>query len=893
VTDWHTHLRARLSSPNGDAAAEAESIEELAQHLAEREAEALAAGASPDDARHAALAEIADVQPLRDEILRRHRRPPAVTPPPGTRSPLAGVAHDVRYAVRLLVRNPGFALVSILTLGLGIGANSAVFSLVHGVLLKPLPYAEPDRLVGLFHLSRGERDVMSPPNFLDLRAQSRTLKTAAAYTEQGYTLTGAGEPVRLRGAQVTDGFFQVLGVPPLLGRPFARTENEPGHASVVVLSHGLWQQRFAGDRDLVGRTVILEGAPYTVVGVMPAGFAWPAAAQVWTPFEYDAAFTSTNRGGSYLEAIGRLKAGARVRDAASEAADIARRLEREYAGTNANVSFAVLPLQDAIVGDKRLALLALLGAVAFVLLIACVNVANLLLTRATRRSHEVAMRAALGAGRARVARQLLTESAVLASCGASAGLLIGYVLTGAFVALAPEGIPRLDEVALDGTVVGFTVLLTVATTLLFGAVPAWRLARVNLSYALKEGGRAGLSTAATSRLGSALVVAETALAVALVVGAGLLLASFTRLQLVDPGFRPANILTFQVSLPDSAYGDEPARAAFFDRLLSRVTTLPGVSAAGGVLLLPLSGDVYSFSCRIEGREPFPPGSDAALVTQVATPGYFRTLGIPLRRGRLFTDADTADSPQVMLISESAARRFFPNDDPIGKRITLGWKFGASGRNIGGVVVGIVGDVHELSLRDRQPPEAYVPHHQAPVSGMSLVARTTVPPLSAARTVERLVHELDADLPVVRVSTMEQRVGASVATHRFYTALLAAFACVALLLSAIGVFGVLSFLVAQRTREIGIRVALGCEPARVMLDVIWRAMTLAGLGLCAGLALALPLSRAIAGLLFETGSTDPAILAATIGLLAVVAFAASYVPARRATRVDPLVALRSE
>jgi putative ABC transport system permease protein len=893
VSDWNAYLRARLGSPGLDGATEADSIEELAQHLAEREAEALAEGASPDEARQAARAELTDLEPLRDEIQWRRRPPLSPPPPPAARRPLAGLAYDVRYAVRLLARNPGFALVAIFTLALGIGANGAVFSLVHGVLLKPLPFAEPDRLVALFHFSRGERGVMSPPNFLDLRAQSRTLQSAAAYTEQGYTLTGAGEPARLRGAQVTDQFFEVLGVPPLLGRALRREENQPGHASAVVLGHRLWQERFAGDRAVVGRTVILDGAPLTVVGVMPAGFAWPAAAQLWTPFEYDAPFTAINRGGWYVEAIGRLKAGATWREAATEAAGIAKRLEQEYPDSNTNLSFAVLRLHEAYVGDTRVSLLVLVGAVGFVLLIACVNVANLLLARASHRAHEIAMRAALGAGSGRLARQLLTESGVLAACGAAVGLGIGSLVTRGFVAFAPDDIPRLGEVALNGPVVVFTALVTMITALLFGAVPAWRLTRVDLAHTLKEGARTGLAGGHASRLRSALVVAETTLAVALLVGAGLLLASFTKLQRVNPGFRTGGILTFQLSLPESAYRDGPSRAAFFDHLLSRLRSMPGVRDAGGVLLLPLAGDFYNFTFSIDGRPPFPPGAGKALVTQVATPGYFRTLGIPLVRGRMFTDADSACSPQVMLISESVAREYFPNEDPIGKRIRLGWLMDEGRRNVGGEIVGIVGDIHEVSLRERQPAEVYVPHGQAPIGHLAMVVGTALPPLSLSRTVERVVHELDANLPVARLSTMEQRVAGSVATPRFYTALLAAFALVALSLAAIGVFGVLSFLVAQRTREIGIRMALGCAPGRVMAEVVGRAMALAAIGLCAGVALALPLSRVLAGLLFETTATDPVILAATVGLLAMVALAASYVPARRATRVDPLIALRSE
>ncbi|HEX7049883.1 MAG TPA: ABC transporter permease [Longimicrobiales bacterium] len=809
---------------------------------------------------------------------------------------------DIRYALRTLRRAPGFTAVAVLTLALGIGANTAIFSVVNGVLLHPLPYPEPDRLVGVYQLWQGDRAVMTPANFRDVRQQatgadgtsSPVLEEMAPYYRSDFTLTGSGDPVRLQGVEVGAGFFDVLGVAPVLGRTFRPDENEPGRTRVAILSHRLWQQRFGAEPEIIGRVIRLDGNPYEVVGVMPEGFSFPAERDVWTPIEYDAEFMSENsRGAWYLSVVGRLAPGVSEEQAASRVAAIGRRLEKAYPQVNTNVGMTVLSLHDAMVGDVRTALWVLLGAVGFVLLIACANVANLLLARAASREGELAVRAALGAGRGRLIRQLLTESLILGALGGAAGLLLAVWGTGFLVALQPRNVPRLDEVTVDGTVIAFTAAIALLTGLLFGLVPALQTARTELAATLREGGRGALAAKGSARVRNALVVAEMALAVILLAGAGLLINSFARLQRVDPGFRAEGALAFRLSLPGVAYNEESARAAFYDRLIERLEALPGVRSAGAIMALPLSGFSFTFTFNVEGREPAQPGSDQSLQTRVVTPGYFRTMGIPLLRGRAFTAQDRADAPQVVLISESAVRRYFPDEDPIGRRITLGWGRGPGRPNVGGVIVGVVGDVKQFELAEEQSAVVYVPHAQVPVGGMTLVVRTAVPPLTLAGAVRREVGALDADLPIAELRTLEQLVARSISQPRFYMLLLAVFAGVALALAAIGTFGVMTYAVAQRTREIGIRMALGADPGSVRRLVVGRALALAATGLGVGLLGALALTRLLGSLLYGVTATDPLTYGAVALTLIGVAFLAGYLPARGATRVDPTVALRAE
>lgn len=804
------------------------------------------------------------------------------------------VRQDVRYALRRLVKGPGFTLVAVLTLALGIGANSAIFSVVYGVLLKPLPFADPERLVAIYHLSEGHRTTMSGPNFVDVRALSTTLVDAAAFSRTRVILTGRGEPVRLDGAEVTTSFFDVLGVPAALGRTFRAEEGQPGHAKVAVLAYGLWQERFGGSPRVVGQTITLDGVSTEVIGVMPRDFAYPAGRVIWLPIEETESFTKTQRGAWYLTAIGRAKPSIPLDQVTAEVETIGKRLARQYADSNEGLDFTALPLHEATVGDVRKAVLVLFGAVAFVLLIACTNVANLLLARAATRESEMAVRSALGAGRLRLVRQLLTESVILAVLGGAFGLLFAIWGLDSLLSLKPEGIPRLTDVRIDPTVIAFTMSVSMVTGLLFGIVPAFHATPGSLAGTLKEAGRGPLTTRAGARVRGALVVGEMVLAVMLLAGAGLFVRSFTKLASVDPGFHAAQALTFELSLPDVRYEKEDQQLAFFDQLLPRLRSIPGVQRVAAVQALPLSGSNFVISFEVKGRPPVPPSQQPAMEIRVATPGYFETIGIPLKRGRLFTDDDRPGSPQVVLITESAARQYFPGEDPIGKTITLGWGRGKDKPRAGGQVIGIIGDVKDAGLDEAEPPELYLPYKQWPLQGMAVMLQTSVPPATVANAARRAVYATDPNMPVGNVRTLEEIVARSISQPRFYTLLLTLFAGVALILAAIGIFGVLSYAVAQRTREIGIRMALGAQGRTVRGLVVRQAMVLAFIGVALGTILALWLSRSlVAKMLFNTSPHDAGTYIAVATVLTVVALVASYVPARRATRVDPIVALRAE
>ena len=799
---------------------------------------------------------------------------------------------DVLYALRRLVKAPAFTLVAVATLALGIGANSAIFSVVDGVLLKPLPYPEPDRLVGVYHVADGHRAVMSGPNFTDIAKSATTLEGAAAISTGRAILTGEGEPTRLPIAEVSAAFFSVLRVRPELGRPFAATENTPGSTHVVILSHALWQQRFGGDAGVIGRRIMLDGVAKEVVGVMPAGFAYPDGREAWMPIEYDNNFVSKQRASWYLDVIARLRPNVTPQQSAAEVETLGRGLARQYPDADSEIGMSTYPLLDALIGDVRRAVFVLLGAVGFVLLIACTNVANLLLARAAARGSEMAVRSALGANRSRLVRQLLTESVLLSLIGAGAGLLLAVWGVDLLVRLKPAGIPRLDNVHVDATVIAFTVAIAIVTGILFGLVPAFNATR-GLSDTLKDGGRGAVGARGGSRVRAVLVMAELALAVMLLAGAGLLLRSFMKLEAVDPGFRIGPALTFDLTLPDARYKEDERQIAFFDQLLPRLRALPGVRGASAILGLPLSGLDIIISFQVQGRPPVPPSQQPAMQVRVATPDYFPNIGIPLKRGRLFTDDDRAGTARVVLISETAARQFFPGENPIGRTITLGWGRGPGKPRAGGEVVGIVGDVKDGGLNEASQPQIYLPYRQWPVGSMTVVVTTAVPPLSLTDAVRSSVYALDGNLPVSNVSTLDAVVAKSISQQRFYMLLLTMFAAIALVLAAVGIFGVLSYAVSQRTREIGIRMALGAQGRSVVGLVVRQAMLLVAAGIAAGLALGLSLSQTMTRMLFGVTPTDPATFAGVAVLLASVALLASYLPAWRATRVDPIVALRSE
>jgi putative ABC transport system permease protein len=813
-------------------------------------------------------------------------------PPVGV-TRMRGLLQDVRYGLRSLSRSPGFTLAAVATLAIGIGANAAIFSLVRAVLLRPLPFAQPERLVSLWESNEAKghsRMVASPPNYLDWKAQSRSFESMGAFVDSTLVAAepGRGKAQRLDGAAVTAGFFETLGVRPLHGRLFRESETSPGHPAVVVLGHGVWRRRFGADPGIVGRTLRLDGEPYEVVGVMPASFRFPEEADFWVPLTFPPD-VATQRGAHYLDVIARLRPGVTAAAAGAEIRAIADRLRLAYPRTNSGYTAVATPLAESLVGEVAPALEMLLGAIGLVTLVACANVANLLLARAARRQPEVAIRTALGAGRGRLVRQLLTESAVLAAMGGAAGLALAAVSLDSIVRLAPSSVPRLNEVRLDGGVLLFTAAWTVGSVAVFGLAPALAALRARPMNALRgHGADAG---GPPRRLGArqVLVVAQVALALVLSAGAGLLIRSLARLSSVDPGFRTESAVTYSLTLPEAGYPDESARGAFLDRLLVRMRSLPGVGSAGAVFGLPLTGASFSSSFRPVGAAAGDDEPSAQL--RVASRGYFEAMGIPILRGRGFTEADRRGSPIVILVSESAARKYFPAGDAIGKRLRFGARM--SDTRIEGEVVGVVGDVRDAELGAGPTPEFYGSLEQATADEFHVVVRSSTPPDRIATSVRAAVADLDPELAVTGLSTLDEVVRRSVARPRFMVQLLLAFASLALLLCAIGVYAVTAYAVSRRTREIGIRMALGADGASVRALVLREAARLAAAGVGIGLAGAFAATRLLRGFLFEIGPGDPVTHAAVAVLLAAVAVAASALPARRASRLDPLVALRME
>jgi putative ABC transport system permease protein len=799
---------------------------------------------------------------------------------------------DLRYGVRMLLKNPGFTVVAVLALALGIGANTAIFSVVNAVLLRPLPFADADRLIWITAVNpaQGITDSnVSPPDFADWKNQNQLFEDIAAFVTGGAILSGSAEPERVPAADVTASFFSVLGVNPALGRNFLAEEDRPGGESVVIISHGLWQRRFGADPNIVGNKINVSGQSYTVVGVMPAGFQFMVPIDLWVPLALDAG--AERRDNRYLQVFARLKPGVRLEQAQSQMNTVTQRLSQSYVETNANWGTRLTRLHELMVADVRPALLLLLGAVGFVLLITCANVANLLLARAAARQKEMAVRAALGASRLRVVRQLLTESLLLSIVGGILGLLLSIWLTDFLVSISPANSPRLDEVGLDGRVLAFTLGVTCLIGLLFGLAPAWASTRVNLNEALKEGGRSFSEGWRRNHLRKLLVVSEVALSLMLLVGAGLLIKSFVLLRETNPGFDAHQVLTMRVGLPSAKYKEGRQKAEFFQRLTENISALPGVESAGAVLSLPLGGSNFSVGRSFipEGR-PLTPEESINGMYVVTTPGYFRTMKIPLIAGRQFTEQDKGDAPQVVIVSETLARRYFPGESAIGKRIKI-WRDEDFPREI----VGVVGDTKTGALNDALGPQMYVPHAQdSSWGGMSLVVRTTsTTPAALASAVRGAVLALDKDQPVFNIKTMEDIVAASFADRRISMLLFSGFAGLALLLAALGVYGVISYSIAQRTHEIGLRMALGAQRRDVLILVLRQGMSLVLVGVCIGLVSAFALTRVMASLLYEVSATDPVTFAGVALLLSAVALLACLIPARRAMRVDPMVALRYE
>jgi predicted permease len=805
---------------------------------------------------------------------------------------MRSLLQDVRYAVRTLARSPGFTLAAVATLAVGIGANAAIFSLVRGVLLRPLPFPQPERLVSLWEANDAKgfsRMVASPPNYLDWKAQSRSYESMGAFTDTTLVVAERGGAERLDGAAVTSGFFETLGVRPLHGRSFSESETSPGHPAVVVLGHGVWQRRFGGDPGIVGRTVRLDGEPFEVVGVMPASFRFPEATHdFWIPLTFRPDVGS-QRGAHYLDVVARLKPGVTIETARAEIRAIADGLRRAYPRSNSGYTAGATALDESLVGAVAPAMRMLLGAVALVTLVACANVANLLLVRGTRRRAEMAIRSALGAGSRRIARQLLTESAVLAAAGAAAGLGLAAASLDGIVALAPATVPRLSEVRLDAAVLAFTAAWTLASVAIFGLAPALAALRPGPMQALRGFGADAAGTARRVSARQALVVGQVALALVLSAGAGLLLRSLARLSSVDPGFRTERAVSYSLTLPESRYPDEAARGAFLDRLLARMRALPGARSAAAVFGLPLTGMSFSSSFRPSGSPPDDREPSAQL--RLASRDYFATMGIPVLSGRGFGPEDRRGAPIVVLVSRSAARKFFPAGDAIGRHLRFGARM--TDTRIEGEIVGVVGDVRDAELGAGPTPEFYGSLEQAPTDEFHVVVRGGVPPDRLESAARAAVSELDSELAVTDLSALDAVVRRSVSRPRFMVQLLLVFAAMALLLCAIGIYGVTAYAVSQRTREIGIRMALGADRSAVRALVLREGLRLAAAGVALGLAGAFALTRLLRGFLFEIGPGDPVTHAAVALLLAGVALAACAVPARRAARLNPIAALRTE
>jgi putative ABC transport system permease protein len=792
---------------------------------------------------------------------------------------------DLRYAIRTLTKSPGFTLAAVLTLALGIGANAALFSVINAVLLRPLPYRDPGRLVTLWESDARhglDREPVSPPNYLDWRAQTRTLEDAAAYRYWGFAVTGAGEPERVTGARVSASLFPLLGVRLAAGRAFTADEDRFGSGAVAVISDALWRRRFGSEPGAVGRSVTLNGGSFTIVGVLPPDAGLPDA-DVWVPLAVEP-FALTQRGARSLTVVGRLRPGATLEQARAELHAIAGRTSAAFPAS-AGWDVAVVPLKDRLVAGVRPTLLLLWAAVGFVLLIACANLANLMVARAMAREQEMALRTALGAGRGRLVRQLLTESVLVALAGGAAGLLLAGLGVESLLRLSPS-LPRTSEVGVDGAVLVFTLALSIAAGLGFGLVPAWHAATTEPGRSLKEGGRA-TEGKRLSAFRSAAVASEVALALMLLFGAGLLVRSLTRLQAVDPGFQSSHVLTMSVSLPGSRYGEESRKAQFFGQLLDRVARLPGVAAAGVVSHLPLAGRGLNADVRADH------GPETSMLADYvsATPGYFRAMGIPLLAGRQLGEGDGPQSPPVVVISDRLARRLWPGQDPVGRRVAVGASIGAD--TSPRVIVGVVGDVRASGLESEPGAAVYAPFAQNAWPTMSVVVRSSADPVQLAAAVRRQVLAQDPDQPVYAVRTLDDVLGASLASRRVQMLLLGAFALAALALAAVGVYGVVAQTVRRRTHEIGVRVALGAQRRDVLRLVVGRGMRPVGIGVLAGGVAAAATGRLLRGLLYGVTPADPTTFVAAAIFLAVIALVACVLPARRAVRVDPVVALRSE
>ncbi len=814
---------------------------------------------------------------------------------------------DLRYGWRGLIKNPGFAAIAVIALALGIGANTAIFSVVNAVLLRPLPYKEPQRLAILWekqtNLQSETNDANFPvaaANFLDWQTENQTFEYLAAFHAQTLNLTGSGEPERVGVIRASADLFPLLGIEPARGRTFLAEEDSASGNRVVLLSHQFWQRHFGSDPEVINQSLTLEGNTYSIIGVMPQGFQFPrkndlpagyqipAQIDIWLPLAL-APDQRPNRGRHYLAVVARTKPQIGFKQAQDDLDAIATQLSAQYPQTNTEQGIALMPLHQHIVKKIRPALIALLCAVGFVLLIACANVANLSLARAAARQREVAVRVALGANRWRIIRQLLTESLLLALIGGTLGFFLALWGIDLLMAIVPGNLPQVDEVSIDGRVLSFTLVVSLATGIIFGLVPALQASKSDLTHSLKEGGRA-TGSQQRSRIRSALVIAEIALSLVLLVGAGLMVQTFQRLVNVDPGFKPDQLLTMDIALTRSKYPTPQSRAGFYETALERVRNVPGVEAAAGIYPLPLGGAEEGVGFGIENEPPRQPGESRSAGPRWVTHDFFQTMGIPLREGRAFDRRDTADAPRVVIINEAFAERHFANENPLGKRIAFDATQGnANWREI----IGIVGNVKHTNLEDEARPQLYIPHEQFPVPFLTFVVKTRTEPTSLANALRAQVLAVDQDQPITNIKTMDEWVGDALAQKRFNMFLFGVFALTALLLAAVGIYGVMAYSVNQRTHEIGIRRALGAQTGDVLRMVIRQGMLLALTGVGLGLMAAFALTRLLANLLYNVSASDLTTFFITSLILTGVALVACLVPARRAMRVDPMIALRYE
>jgi putative ABC transport system permease protein len=896
VARWTYKVRLRLRSLFGRKSVERELGEEVRFHLEKLAEESRAKGMSAAKAHHAAMREFGGVEQMKEEC--RDARGVHL---------IETTLQDVRYGLRQLRRSPGFTIVAILTLALGIGANTAMFSAINAVMLRPLPFPQPNRIVQVLRqYKNGISSSVSVPVFDYWREHNPVFSAIAAFSFKpvGFNVATRGLPERVPGVRVTAEFFQVLGVSPVLGRNFLPQEDTPGGAHVVILSYNLWRTRFGANPNLIGQTISLDGQPYTVVGVMPRAFRWPVSSDfengvdLWTPYRLP---QQSRDLANYLEVIARLKSGVTRRQAAASMSVLSQRLRKAFpAAVGEGEGVTLAPLHERLVGNIRTALLVLMAAVGLVLLIACVNVANLTLARATARGREIAMRTALGAGRARIFGQLTVESVTLGVLGGTLGLLVAVGGNRLLTTIGPANLPQLKEASLDWRVLGFTLAVSVVTGILFGLAPALSATRTDLVESLKEGTLRTTTGGKRRRLSGVLVAAEVALSLMLLTGAGLLLASFVKLVNVNPGFDPRHVLTFETTLPEAKYGAPPAFSAFCRQVLDRLHEIPGAGDPALITILPTQGNL-DLPYVVESRTVSENGSSGDSQYRFISPHYFRAMKIPLIRGRYFTDADSGNSQPVVIINRTMAHELWKDQDPVGQTIIIGKGLGPNWTDRPRQIVGVVGDVKSGSLDRPARPEMFIPYTQVPPHILALVvrlapvswvirARQGTVPIDAVR---QAVLSVDANEPIASVKTMEALLSGSIARRRFNMLLLGTFSLLALILSAVGMYGVLSYSVAQRTHEMGIRVALGAQRRDVLRLVIGQGLKLALVGVAAGVAGALGLTRFLSSLLYGVKPTDPLTFIGVSAIAIAVALLASYVPARRAMRVDPMTALRHE